>query len=322
MNTHILNYRRECERIDRLSSSRNETTIRRSFINLINHYAEEKNLYLVEEEAIKNDKNQNIRPDGVLKDGFSAQYGLYEAKDPKDNIDKEIHQKINIKSYPTENILFENAEVAVLYQDGKEMMRADMQEDEQLDRILKQFINFRRKEIEDFEKAIQVFKENIPRLTQNLRQRLEKASQNKPNFVHKRDAFLEQCQAEINPSITKEDIREMVIQHILTERMFQSVFSEFDFHKANNIAGQVDALTAEVFSRKAKKDFELKNEHFYSALEEKAKSVRDHHDKQSFLKTLYEEFYKAYNPKAADKLSVVYTPNELVKFMIESDFVA
>ena len=80
MNTHILNYRRECERIDRLSASRNETTIRRSFINLINHYAEEKNLYLLEEEAIKNDKNQNIRPDGVLKDGFSAQYGLYEAK--------------------------------------------------------------------------------------------------------------------------------------------------------------------------------------------------------------------------------------------------
>ena len=53
-------------------------------------------------------------------------------------------------------------------------------------------------------------------------------------------------------------------------------------------------------------------------MEIRAKNIHDHHDKQNFLKSLYEEFYKAYNPKAADKLGVVYTPNEIVKFMLES----
>ncbi len=43
-----------------------------------------------------------------------------------------------------------------------------------------------------------------------------------------------------------------------------------------------------------------------------------HDEKQNFLKVIYEGFYKVYNPKAADRLGVVYTPNEIVRFMIES----
>ena len=46
--------------------------------------------------------------------------------------------------------------------------------------------------------------------------------------------------------------------------------------------------------------------------------IADHHEKQKFLKVVYETFYKSYNPKAADRLGVVYTPNEIVRFMIES----
>ena len=54
-----------------------------------------------------------------------------------------------------------------------------------------------------------------------------------------------------------------------------------------------------------KKAFERNNAHFYEALKKRAVDVKDHHDKQRFLKVLYEEFYKAYNPKGAvglDKL--------------------
>ncbi|HAJ01839.1 MAG TPA: DNA methyltransferase, partial [Brevundimonas sp.] len=49
-----------------------------------------------------------------------------------------------------------------------------------------------------------------------------------------------------------------------------------------------------------------------------AARISSHSEKQGFLKSIYENFYKVYNPKAADKLGVVYTPNEIVRFMIES----
>ena len=53
-------------------------------------------------------------------------------------------------------------------------------------------------------------------------------------------------------------------------------------------------------------------------LTRRASQISDHHEKQKFLKALYENFYKAYNPKAADRLGVIYTPDEIVRFMIES----
>ncbi|MBK6346578.1 MAG: N-6 DNA methylase [Bacteroidales bacterium] len=59
-------------------------------------------------------------------------------------------------------------------------------------------------------------------------------------------------------------------------------------------------------------------EHYYEAINATAAGITDHHEKQKFLKVLYENFYKVYNPKAADRLGVVYTPNEIVQFMVQS----
>ena len=57
---------------------------------------------------------------------------------------------------------------------------------------------------------------------------------------------------------------------------------------------------------------------YYAAIRTAAAQISSHHEKQTFLKVIYENFYKVYNPKAADRLGVVYTPNEIVRFMIES----
>jgi hypothetical protein len=59
-------------------------------------------------------------------------------------------------------------------------------------------------------------------------------------------------------------------------------------------------------------------EPYYAAVRSAAAQIGTHHEKQTFLKVIYENFYKVYNPKAADRLGVIYTPNEIVRFMIES----
>ena len=56
---------------------------------------------------------------------------------------------------------------------------------------------------------------------------------------------------------------------------------------------------------------------YYAAIRSAAALVDSHLEKQRFLKVIYENFYRVYNPKAADRLGVVYTPNEIVRFMIE-----
>ena len=89
----------------------------------------------------------------------------------------------------------------------------------------------------------------------------------------------------------------MIIQHFLTFELFNAVFSEKDFHRNNNVAKQIETLCNYAFSVEMKKAFERNNAHFYEALKKRAVDVKDHHDKQRFLKVLYEEFYKAYNPQ-------------------------
>jgi predicted helicase len=110
----------------------------------------------------------------------------------------------------------------------------------------------------------------------------------------------------------------MLIQHILTEEIFSKVFGEDDFHRQNNVAKKLYALEAEFFTGGVKKRTLKALEPYYAAIRGAAAQISSHHEKQTFLKVIYENFYKIYNPKAADRLGVIYTPNEVVRFMVES----
>ena len=315
MHPYITTYKDEYKQIITHADTNNEETIRIAFINLINNFAKDKGLKLVSEVR---DINTHKIPDGTLRDQYQFTYGHYEAKDPKDNLDTQIHLKIHKRKYPIQNILFENAEIAVLYQEDKEVDRIDIQANPNgLEQIIERFLSFKHTDRIKFYKAIKTFKANIPTLTETLRKNIAQVQSN-TEFTSHRDQFLKQCRKEINPAIQKEDIREMIIQHFLTARLFNSVFSETDFHRNNNVAKQIETLCNYAFSVKMKKAFERNNAHFYEALKKRAVDVKDHHDKQRFLKVLYEEFYKAYNPKGADRLGVIYTPAEIVQFIIKS----
>jgi len=109
-----------------------------------------------------------------------------------------------------------------------------------------------------------------------------------------------------------------LIQHILTEDIFSKVFGEDDFHRQNNVAKKLYDLEDQFFTGGVKKKTLKALEPYYAAIRAAAAQISSHHEKQAFLKVIYENFYKVYNPKAADRLGVIYTPNEIVRFMVES----
>src|SRR5690606_29216960 len=88
-------------------------------------------------------------------------------------------------------------------------------------------------------------------------------------------------------------------------------------HRENNIAKQLYALEGKFFTGATKRETLKGLEPYYATIRSTAALITDHGEKQQFLKAIYEGFYKVYNPKAADRLGVVYTPNEIVRFMIE-----
>ncbi|MDO7884274.1 type ISP restriction/modification enzyme [Hymenobacter sp. CA2-7] len=109
-----------------------------------------------------------------------------------------------------------------------------------------------------------------------------------------------------------------MIQHILTEDIFNRVFDETQFHRENNIAHELEQVINTFFIGPTRRDTLERIRPFFDVINAQASGIASHKEKQKFLKVVYENFYRAYNPKGADRLGIVYTPNEVVRFMIES----
>lgn len=313
----IKEYYSELEKIIHFGGTKKETAIRNAFYNLLNEYAKQKGLMIVTEVAIKaTNSNKNVVPDGTLKDVLRQDWGYWESKDESDDLDEEIRKKFD-KGYPKENILFEDSQNVVLFQSGQEVMRISMKDPEALDRLLNLFINYERPEVRNFRKAIELFKQDIPKVTETIRGIILAAEKTNPDFKKSSQTFLKLCHDSIKPDITLDDVREMIIQHILTEDIFNTIFDETQFHRENNIARELEKVIHTFFTGNTRRIALSTIQHYYQAINAAAAGIADHHEKQKFLKVVYETFYKSYNPKAADRLGVVYTPNEIVQFMIK-----
>ena len=90
------------------------------------------------------------------------------------------------------------------------------------------------------------------------------------------DKFLQHAKDTINPTVGEADVREMLIQHILTEEIFANVFNDSDFHRENNIAKELYALEGKFFTGAVKKDTLKGLELYYAAIRANAAEISSH----------------------------------------------
>ena len=310
---HIESYRSALEELVEYGGSDNEQSIRAAFQNCLSAYCRDhrEKLALVPELRAAN----NVIPDGTVKDALRMARGFWEAKDSHDDLDAEIERKFN-SGYPRDNILFEDSQTAALIQNGDEVMRADMSRPGELHRLIRRFLDYELPEIEEFRLAQQQFKSDLPSVINSLREAVEQAESENAEYQSAAAEFLELCHQSIGPEVSGDDVREMLLQHILTKDIFLRVFAEDQFHRENDIAGRLDALERTFFTGDTRREAIARLRTYYGAIGRAADEIAEYPEKQSFLKAIYEDFYKAYNPAAADRLGVVYTPNEIVDFMI------
>ncbi len=291
-----------------------ETAVRSAFQNLLATSAQSAKWDLIPEQTLANGK----RPDGTLRDSFNLPRGYWEAKDTRDDLDHEIRKKITL-GYPTTNTIFEDTRHAVLYQNNKPVLEADLTQPKELTNVLDLFFHYAEPDIASFEHAVQDFKESIPDLAQGLLKIIrEEHARNKP-FVAAFSTFLDLCRTSLDPHMSSETVNEMLVQHLLTERLFRTIFNNQDFTNRNAIASEIEkviqALTSRAFNRG---EFLKTLDRFYGAIENAAKGLDDWSEKQHFLNTVYERFFQGFSMKQADTHGIVYTPQEIVDFMCSS----
>ena len=312
----INDYLKQLDIIKKVSGSKRETIVREAFKDLLKAWGKQQSLTFIAEYGMKTAAKANISVDGALLHELRMPLGYWEAKDADDDIEKEIVKKFK-SGYPQDNIIFSDDAVAVLWQNKNEVLRCDMTDTQALSKLLKLFFSFERPEIAGFRSAVEQFKLDLPAVLLALREMISREHDKNTKFRDAETKFLEHAQEAINPALTDADVREMLIQHILTEEIFAKVFDDSDFHQHNNVARELYALEAEFFTGALKKQTLKGLETYYAAIRAAAAQISSHSEKQTFLKVIYENFYKVYNAKAADRLGVVYTPNEIVRFMID-----
>ena len=310
---HIERYRAELDELIAFGGSDNELNIRPAFQNCLSAYCHDhrERLGLVPELATA----RGVIPDGTVNDSLRLPRGYWEAKDTHDDLDAEIQRKFNL-GYPKGNIIFEDSREAVLIQNGDVAMRVDMRREGELHRLIRRFLDYELPEIEDFRRAQSQFKDDLPSVLASLRETIEDARRHNAEYQAAAVNFLELCHQSIGPDVSDEDVREMLLQHILTKDIFLNIYRETQFHTENNIARQLDNLEQTFFFGGVKKEAMDRLLRYYNVINVAALQIADYGEKQGFLKAIYEDFYKAYNPAAADRLGVVYTPNEVVDFII------
>ena len=302
-------------RITQVRSANNkEESLRPVFIELLNRVGSYKNMWVIPEQKLENNK----KPDSTIKT-FDTIHGHHEAKSPnqKEAFKKQIQDKIKI-GYPTQNIIFENSNYCYLFQNGQSKKNISSMWDDPgpLSELLVLFFDYESPDIKAFHQAQKRFSNNLPELTKIIRQGLVGMDTNK-KYIKQIDEFVLECQKFINPYFEKKNVEDWLVQHILTEQIFLKVFGEQQYHKYNNISATITNIERE-FLREIKGRILDKMNLYIAPITNYGNKMYSLPEKQLFLKKVYQEFYNAYDKKIADRFGIIYTPNEIVKFIVES----
>ncbi len=296
-----------------------EGTVRSAFQAVLRGYGKKLDWTLAPEYPIQLAKGKRIVVDGALLDDWKFRHGFWEAKDEHDDLEREIKRKFE-QGYPRTNIIFQAPERAIIFQNGvRQGLNEDIRDPRNLSDLLTHFFAYRAPDHEEWDSAVAEFKERIPELAQVAQQIIEDEKKSNRRFRDTFEGFYSLCRQAINPNLSESAVEKMLIQHLLTERIFRRVFHAEDFRSRNVIAAEIEkviqSMTSRVFSRD---QFLSSLDRFYKVIERAADDKDDYTEKQTFLNTVYETFFQRFSPKEADTHGIVYTPQPIVDFMVRS----
>ena len=265
---------------------------------------------------------QTTSGDRIIIDGAVTKLGIplgyWEAKDIHDYLPQAIQQKRQA-GYPFDNILFQTPERGILIQNGQTVLDIDLTDSKNLIITLQHLFGYKANVHEDWEKAVADFKTQVPDLATEMMNMIERQHNDDPEFRTAFNVFYETCKSAINPNLSRTAVEEMLIQHILTERIFREVFDRSDFTRRNIIAREIEKVTDALMRQSVSRDEFLQPlDRFYIAIEDAAKGCRDFSQKQHLLNTFYEQFFQGFSADVADTHGIVYTPQPIVDFMVNS----
>lgn len=159
--------------------------------------------------------------------------------------------------------------------------------------------------------------QSVAGIAQRQITRIRNLIESKPQHKLEFDKFLSSLQANINPSIQFEKAVEMLSQHLITKPVFEALFQGYAFSKLNPVSLAMENMIS-ILEENAIDDETKQLEGFYESVKKRAEGIDNAEGKQKIIIELYDKFFKTAFPKMVEQLGIVYTPTEVVDFIIHS----
>ncbi|WP_417729613.1 DEAD/DEAH box helicase [Roseovarius sp.] len=131
------------------------------------------------------------------------------------------------------------------------------------------------------------------------------------------DGFLAELRDDLNDSISEQDAIEMLAQHLITRPVFKALFAGHQFTDQNPVSRAMQQVLDVLDENRI--DKETKDlEKFYDSVRNRAHGITDPQAKQRLIVELYDKFFRNAFPRTTEKLGIVYTPVEIVDFILHS----
>ncbi|MBS9395333.1 MAG: DEAD/DEAH box helicase [Dolichospermum sp. LBC05a] len=131
------------------------------------------------------------------------------------------------------------------------------------------------------------------------------------------DDFITGLHQNINPNVTQDEAIEMLSQHLITKPIFDALFEGYEFTKYNPVSQTMQRMLDVLESQSLQKEVKTL-EKFYESVRKKASGIDNAEGKQRIIIELYDKFFRAAFPRLVERLGIVYTPVEVVDFIIKS----
>lgn len=129
--------------------------------------------------------------------------------------------------------------------------------------------------------------------------------------------FLAEIQDDLNDSITRAEAIEMLAQHIITKPVFDALFEGYSFTNHNPVSKAMQGVLDVLDKHNLEKEADTLTK-FYESVRMRAAGITEVRAKQKIISDLYDKFFQNAFPRLKEKLGIVYTPVEVVDFIIHS----
>ena len=140
------------------------------------------------------------------------------------------------------------------------------------------------------------------------------------NGKHRRafDQLMRGLHRNINPGLSEQDAIEMLSQHIISRPVFEALFENYQFAASNPISRSMQQMLDLLDDETKTEEEHQKLQKFYEYVRTTVGDIHEADARQRIIVELYDKFFKVASPRTVEKLGIVYTPVEVVDFIIRS----